>query len=77
LPPIGDQNQKCWGSNFAWALQYSITASDVKVNNRKDPVSAAISAQYFIDCGTADYKPFSCDNQIYMSKVEINILLKN
>jgi hypothetical protein len=59
LPFIGSQDTTCWGANFAWAVQYAVTAGDVYTNNRPDANRAAVSAQYFLDC-SSNNRPFTC-----------------
>ena len=59
MPFVGSQSTTCCGANFAWAVQYVVTAGDVITNNRPDANRAAVSAQYFLDCSYND-SPFMC-----------------
>jgi hypothetical protein len=68
MPQIGQQDTKCCGASFAWALQYSITAADVLVNNRPDANQAAISAQFFLDC-TEDNTPYVCFDKVFLRNI--------
>jgi hypothetical protein len=67
MPFVGSQSTTCWGANFAWAVQYVVTAGDVITNNRPDANRAAVSAQYFLDC-SYDNIPFPCKTNSFYQK---------